>query len=153
MKNTETRYTLKSKLHNLNLPTSQIVVCDEAGSLTAGAILRSQISFMRKGPKSGVAICVHSTQLFIKSISALDGQVGKLLLLSPELSVAIIQDLMSRAGINDLITDSPQLSSIASHWRTFENAQDEHPLCQTEWLLTTSGTTSLPKIIDRKSVV
>ena len=92
---------------------------------------------------------MHSTQLFIKSISVLDSQVGKLLLLSPELSVATVQDLMSRAGINDLITDSPQLSSIASHWRTFENAQNEHPLCQTEWLLTTSGTTARPKLITR----
>ena len=149
MKNMEIRHTLKSKLHDLKFPTSQILICDEAGSLTAGAILRSQIALTRKGSKSGVAICVSSTQLFVKSIAALDGQVGKILLLSPELSVTIIQDLMSRAGIEDLITDRPQLSSTASNWHTFENAQDEHPLCQTKWLMTTSGTTARPKIIAR----
>jgi acyl-coenzyme A synthetase/AMP-(fatty) acid ligase len=124
-------------------------MCDEAGPVTAGAILKSQISLVRKGPKSGVAICARSTQLFIKSIAALDGQVGKLLLLSPELSVTTVQDLMSQAGVKDLITDSPQLSSIASSWHAFENVQSAYPLCQTKWLLTTSGTTAQPKIVTR----
>jgi acyl-CoA synthetase (AMP-forming)/AMP-acid ligase II len=147
MRSTQSHDSFTTCLHDLGLPTPRVLACDEAGSLTVGEILRSQIDLPSAGAASGVALCLTSVLQFIRAIAALDGKFENLLLLSPELPPALIQDLMAQTDTKLLISDRPDLKALAKAPNVFTHGEIRPPCRQTKWLLTTSGTTSRPKIV------
>ncbi|HQU68563.1 MAG TPA: fatty acid--CoA ligase family protein [Albidovulum sp.] len=96
-----------------------------------------------------VALCFDDPHLLLRAIVALDGRVASMLLLSGALDAATVGQLTQRAGCATLLTDRAELDGIAGV-AGFDRAIGEGRAAQsvqTTWLMTTSGTTGIPKII------
>jgi acyl-CoA synthetase (AMP-forming)/AMP-acid ligase II len=97
-----------------------------------------------------VAFCLSDPAALIRCVVALDGHAGSMLLLSGALAKDAAGALIARAGADILVTDRGDLApdcpvigvgdaSVAGRARVADH--------ETRWLLTTSGTTGLPKIV------
>ena len=138
----ETLFQLLSRMHQDShsiLLSSEIITMN---SLRNDALLMAQRLHLPKG--SIVALCGLSPSKLIQLIIALDGNVNALLLLPSSLDEGSQQLLIQSAGCTHLInasSDEPltifPLDSVSSTNVT-----------PTKWLLATSGTTGLPKLID-----
>jgi acyl-CoA synthetase (AMP-forming)/AMP-acid ligase II len=89
-----------------------------------------------------VAICCHAPARFIAELLALDGHAAGLLLLAPALPAATIETLMAQAGASMLRTDRDDLGDLS-----LPDAPAQTAPGPTQWLMTTSGTTGIPKIV------
>jgi acyl-coenzyme A synthetase/AMP-(fatty) acid ligase len=83
----------------------------------------------------------------------LDGVARRMLLCPPDLNPSHLQNLMQDAEIDAVVTDRPELwsgadSRLVVHAqppaKAFAKARTEHA---TEWLMLTSGTSGVPKIV------
>ncbi|MEL6219690.1 MAG: AMP-binding protein [Pseudomonadota bacterium] len=92
---------------------------------------------------NGVALSILDPATLIRLLAAFDGRVRAMLLLSPALKAEDVAGLMAEAGFAHLVSDRPELDSIAPK----DAFGPETPVQQTDWLLTTSGTTGRPKIV------
>ena len=97
-----------------------------------------------------VAFCLSDPAALIRGVVALDGHAGAMLLLSGALAREAAEALIARAGAGVLVTDRADLApgcatvgiadaAVAGGVRAGD--------AQTRWLLTTSGTTGLSKIV------
>lgn len=89
-----------------------------------------------------VAICCHSPARFVAELLALDGHAAGVLLLAPALPAPTIAALMGQAGATMLRTDRNDLGELA-----FPDVMSPAAAGPTQWLMTTSGTTGIPKIV------
>lgn len=106
----------------------------------SGALTLADVPPAAVEPGAIVAICCHHPARFIAELLALDGVAAGLLLLAPALPAETIQILMAQAGANALRTDRDDLSGLELPAGGGEKGE-------TEWLMTTSGTTGIPKIV------
>ena len=101
-----------------------------------------------------VALVVTDPFLFIRLLVALDGRVAAILLLSYGLPGDQVTHLVRAAGCDTVLTDRADLlgaaldgvAVLAAETALIEAAQSGI-FQNTLWLLTTSGTTGLPKIV------
>jgi acyl-CoA synthetase (AMP-forming)/AMP-acid ligase II len=98
----------------------------------------------RGGAGATVALCFRDPLALLEKIATLDGRCAAMLLLSAELSVTQIEQLVTQVGATQLETDRSDLGSIQL-LPEGESGQAE-PM-RTRWLLTTSGTTGEPKVV------
>lgn len=106
----------------------------------------------------GVALCIADPFDMIRALLALDGRVSALLLLSPDLPADTARALMREAGVERVVSDRADLPGALTLDALLaeggEGATDQTGI-ETQWLLTTSGTTGVPKLVqhDRASIV
>lgn len=134
--------------------TGEVLAQDPAGrKLTRGEAVR-----LRPGPGLGagstVALCVRDPLDLLRLLLALDGRAGSLLLLSHALPGETVAALVERAGCDSLVTDRTDLEGGPSVRRPAEamvaageDAEARTDATPTRWLMTTSGTTGLPKMV------
>lgn len=95
-----------------------------------------------------VGLCMTDPVAFVQTLIALDGAVGQLVLLSHALLPETVSVLLENAGCSHLVTDRDDLTTPLPCIAPQDAA---HALrgapCDTLWMLTTSGTTGLPKLI------
>ena len=95
-----------------------------------------------------VGLCITDPVAFIETLVALDGTVSKLVLVSHALAPETVTTLLENAGCTKLVTDRCDLTIDLPQF-TPSDAQTSPSgvLCETSWILTTSGTTGVPKLI------
>jgi acyl-CoA synthetase (AMP-forming)/AMP-acid ligase II len=98
---------------------------------------------------SRVALWFDDPLLLLRAIVALDGRVEAMLLLSGALDATTVGQLTARAGCATLLTDRPDLGETTGAAGFDEGIGEGRaaPSVQTAWLMTTSGTTGIPKIV------
>lgn len=100
-------------------------------------------------PTTRVALVLRDPLALIRAVAALDGQVEAMLLLSDVLDVGTAAALARQADCSQLLTDRDDLlrPDGANRLGAFLGASRQDPPVPTRWLMTTSGTTGLPKIV------
>lgn len=107
-----------------------------------------------------------STNLFhMLALVALDGNAGSILLLPPGLAQNVSAEFMAKAGAVDVIAENSSASALNESTGTREHQlppfvsaqglgpnetgrlESNEPSIQTRWLLPTSGTTGVPKLV------
>ena len=95
-----------------------------------------------------VALLFRDRLRYIEAILALDGQAEAMLLLAPDLPAGTVATLTALAGTDVLMSDRTDLpgalplpGAVGASGALVPRARD------TEWLLTTSGTTGVPKLV------
>jgi acyl-coenzyme A synthetase/AMP-(fatty) acid ligase len=139
---------LRVSLENMHLPGERVLVSSSDKQLSVEQLLQTSIKIERQIVDGcAVGICLHSTTNFIQIVMALDGRASKLVLVSPDLERRDIQTLLDVSGAECLISDRVDLIDISVRWELTPDNRDFVPKCETAWLMTTSGTTGLPKIV------
>ena len=146
---------LAAQIATPDFPGESLLVAAPGRSLTAAAVTNYELKrdgFGGAGQvpeASVVAISFRSPILFVEAILSLDGQVAGILLLAPTLPAASVKALMAEHGAVLVLSDrddldgSVPLESIVGRTGSGSKCQ---PL-QTAWMLTTSGTTGMPKVV------
>lgn len=112
---------------------------------------------LAEGPKglplsARVLLSLHDTGALARTLVALDGGVEALLLASYSFSPEVIDALAQAAGITHIVTDRAELLAAATSRPVLAPAAvrgpaEERAPVATTWLMTTSGTTGVPKIV------
>ena len=131
-----------------------------AGSHSAAQALRSAAALRRTWESAGgraVAVWAHDALLFGHAVLALDGFASRLLLLPAALPANDVQAACREAGVDFIVADVPTAASDGMPQRLPADlppvdAGDagqiaDHGALATEWVLATSGTTGLPKLV------
>ena len=108
-----------------------------------------------------VALCMTQPYELISAILACDGRVAAMLLLAPDLPAAHVAVLATQADIDLIISDRDDIDDakpwqVVAGWEEVDNVPPAlNGDADTRWLLTTSGTTGLPKMVehDRASIL
>jgi acyl-coenzyme A synthetase/AMP-(fatty) acid ligase len=109
----------------------------------------------RLGELSGRSVLLAVADQLISGIvmTELDGVARRMLLCPPDLNAGHLQALMEGAGIDAVVTDDPArwadagtslIVTAGAPGRAVAKAQSERA---TEWLMLTSGTSGVPKIV------
>lgn len=123
-----------------------------AGSIRADAAVSGAcgllgVADLQGGPPSGiaaadrVALCLRDPLALVRMLAALDGQVEAVLLLSGGLAPDTVAALTAAAGCTRIVSDRADLAALPPA------TGPRRPEVPTRWLMTTSGTTGLPKIV------
>ena len=134
--------------HGISLRDGDVPVLET----TIGTVRRNSLLTAR--PPAGVsdadaaALSIASMSALVQTLVALDGRSSALLLLPPDLPPVLVEDLALTSGCTQIISDRhdlpgavpPQIESASAGSGKWGNRN-------TEWLLTTSGTTGRPKIL------
>ncbi len=115
----------------------------DGAPVTAGALRGRQVAGL--APGTTVAVSFADPVALIGALAALDGRAGAMLLLSHALAPGIVARLMAAAGATALVTDRADLE--ATHALGPSPAPAAAGGEETRWLMTTSGTTGIPKIV------
>lgn len=104
-----------------------------------------------EGAGGVVGLCITDPIRLIETLIALDGHVEALVLLSHSLTPDTVATLARQAGCQALLSDRGDLAlSLPLHTPQEGIALCRGPACETRWMMTTSGTTGLPKLIPHK---
>lgn len=130
--------------------SSKLVVTGNNGRNLDGVALRNTGVAEGVNPASRIALKLHDPLDIVIALAALDGQVEAILLLSHALAQETAQTLALTAGCSLFVSDIMSEAEGEIAVKTLEEVLGPHrrevPL-PTEWLMTTSGTTGVPKIV------
>lgn len=103
----------------------------------------------RPMPEARVAVVLRHPATLVRALVALDGQVDSILLVSGQAKTKVVEALLSASDSSHLLTDLPgmQAHPLAISPDELLGRHRETEPRTTTWLMTTSGTTGLPKII------
>ncbi|MBP1806043.1 ANL family adenylate-forming protein [Rubellimicrobium aerolatum] len=103
----------------------------------------------RELASSRVALVLRDPVDVVRAVCALDGQVPAMLILSGATGAEAVSTLMRQAGCEALLTDREDLLARPGARRLEEALTPgrQAGAVATAWLMTTSGTTGLPKIV------
>ena len=97
-------------------------------------------------PDGPVALCVQDPVVLVRALLALDGTVPEMLLLSHALPADTVTTLAQDAGCAAILTDRDDITYVLPRCTLVQAPDTSPPATQiTRWVLTTSGTTGLPK--------
>lgn len=99
------------------------------------------------GPEARVAVSIREPLALIEVLAAIDGAVAALLLVSPGQSPEVLATLAEREACDALVSDRADLGADVIAPADAIDEQPEGDAIATDWLMTTSGTTGIPKII------
>lgn len=95
-----------------------------------------------------IALCITDVHLLMQLLMAADGQVDDMLLVSYAQPADIVTQLVANAGAKVLVSDRTDLQESANALAPEACLHPERDADRlTNWLMTTSGTTGVPKII------
>ncbi len=129
----------------------------EGPVLTTGPTNLSRGSLLaivpKLGPRSRLALSIRNPETLLKVLAAYDGRSEALLLLSSELAPDEVQALAVDAKATVIVSDRPDIRGAHSPDSILSEsgvAQDTMSLEETEtkWIMTTSGTTGRPKMVN-----
>lgn len=129
-------------------PATDVLICGHGRSRTVGDVLAEDLSGI--GPQDRVLVSLHDTGELAHTLVLLDGRVEAMLLASYSFTPEVIAALMETAGITRLVSDRAELahlSALAPAAIRGGRAGTAPAPVATQWLMTTSGTTGLPKIV------
>ena len=115
----------------------------------AGALSRAEA--LALGPAEGLSaadrlvISIRDTLSLVRVLMALDGHVGGLLLVSSAVAPDVVATLAETANCTGLVSDREDLEGALAPDSVLGPARDS--ATTTEWMMTTSGTTGIPKIV------
>nr|WP_239479993.1 class I adenylate-forming enzyme family protein [Actibacterium sp. 188UL27-1] len=90
-----------------------------------------------------VLICLDNVLDLVRVLSALDGAVAGLLLVSTSQTPEVVAELAALAGAGVVVTDRADLDGVPAADVIGDRTGDQ----ATGWMMTTSGTTGIPKIV------
>lgn len=96
-------------------------------------------------PAATVLVSVTEETALLETLLALDGQVAGLLMVSASTAPEILAELAAAAGASVVVSDRPDLPEARRPAGILGPARA--PVTETAWMMTTSGTTGLPKIV------
>lgn len=137
--------TLETALRQL--PPMRPCLLDVTGCETVAQLLEAALALRGRMPWAAgtrVALRGLTPAELVMALIALDGTAQKILLLPPSLDTPTAAELIAKASIVDLLESNFQHSRFCSLDNT---AQAKGP---TQWLLATSGTTGVPKIVEHR---
>jgi acyl-CoA synthetase (AMP-forming)/AMP-acid ligase II len=138
---------LASGVLALDLPDDHVLI-RAPGKVLRVADLRLLVSLGVVLAGAGVALGMADPFDMVRALLALDGRVGALMLLSPDLPEQARRALMRDAGISTLIGDQPDIEGAVLLDQVLGEREGVWPPpVDTRWLLTTSGTTGTPKLV------
>ncbi len=126
---------------------------DAALETPDGGVAGPELATAAPGPAlegalaTGIALSVEDPARLIRLLVALDGRAARLMLLAPDLPAATVSDTTHAAGIDAIVSDRSDLPNAIPAEEALGPAADRAPACDTEWVLTTSGTTGTPKMV------
>lgn len=129
---------------------TDVVVLGGAGRFINGADLRHTGVAADVGPDVRIALKLRDPLNVVRALAALDGQVAAILLLSHALPPDTAQALGKAAGCGIFVSDMMPEGEGGIAVRILDallGPHRRHDPLPTEWLMTTSGTTGLPKIV------
>jgi len=94
-----------------------------------------------------IALCLTQPYALITALLACDGHAHTMLLLAPDLPPATVVSLAEQAGIDLIISDRSDIEGAVS-WPLKGEGRALAADTDTRWLLTTSGTTGMPKMVE-----
>jgi len=146
---------IAASIADRQLPADQVLV-EGAGRTIRAGNLEGLIGRGAAYAGRRIGLCLTDPFDCVSAILALDMQADTLLLLSPDLPAHVAEQVMAQAGIDHVLSDREDLPG-AERWddRRANAAPAPVPSRDTRWLLTTSGTTGMPKLVqhDRASIV
>ena len=129
--------------------TAPLILGPEGQQVDRDALVASGVSDRLAGDDLRVAVCLEDPVRLIRALAALDGQVASLLLLSGRLEPETALRLVEAGDCSVLVTDRAELLSHPGALSLEAALGDvrRDPALPTRWMMTTSGTTGLPKIV------
>ena len=97
------------------------------------------------GPDEIVLVSIHAMRPLMETLCALDGRVAGLLLVSSALDPETVRTLARIGGATRIVSDRPDLADAMLPAEILGRKQDNK--VETTWMMTTSGTTGIPKIV------
>lgn len=115
--------------------------------LPDGALTRERIAGLetRLGPGDVVLVSIAEVRPLVETLCALDGRVGGLLLVSPALDPGTVAELARIGGASAVVSDRPDLGRATAPEDILGAGSGQ--AVETTWMMTTSGTTGIPKIV------
>lgn len=92
-----------------------------------------------------LVLSIGDTLNLVRVLTALDGHVAGLLLVSTSTDPDVVARLAETAGCSALISDREDLDGARAPESVL--GPKAEPVTTTEWMMTTSGTTGIPKIV------
>jgi acyl-coenzyme A synthetase/AMP-(fatty) acid ligase len=115
-------------------------------ALAAGNPLSVEISSL-----SGAHVLIRTRHQLNAALAlvALDGVAARLVIAPPDLKAEHLADVIARAGLDTLVTDGEALETLRSVTVSEKLAPMTGAPCdrQTDWVMFTSGTTGVPKMV------
>lgn len=127
-------------------PGADVLIRHAGGQLSVAEALAGGPAGV--GPSDRVLVSLRGTEDLARTLIALDGAVEAMLLASYSFAPEVIAELARRAGITRLVSDRDDLADLAPlSPREVRGGSGRPAGTATEWLMTTSGTTGIPKIV------
>jgi acyl-CoA synthetase (AMP-forming)/AMP-acid ligase II len=101
------------------------------------------------GASSRVAISIGSTSSLLRMLAAFDGRVSAILLLSSSLAPEWVTALCKESGCSILVSDRAEIQNAIPPEAAIDiGSVVESEELSTTWIMTTSGTTGRPKMLE-----
>ena len=117
----------------------------------AGRLTRGTAAALAPAPAvpagARVAVCLADRMALVRTLIALDGHAGALLLLTADLEADTLGRLAQIAGCDLIITDRDDISGALAPDAAVSEAGPPAARAASEWMMTTSGTTGTPKVV------
>jgi acyl-CoA synthetase (AMP-forming)/AMP-acid ligase II len=133
---------LADRVAGLDSPT-ELIAAGPDDSIRAGEAARLALPQVPAG--AIVALSIADPIAFVRALLALDGVAAGLLLLAPALPAETITTLMAEAGATVLVSDRADLPHAVP--ARFSAGDGVPETVETRWIMTTSGTTGIPKMV------
>ena len=96
-------------------------------------------------PEEIVLVSMVGVRSLVEILCALDGRVAGLLLISSSFDPEVVRDLYNISGATCLVSDRVDLAKAMQPEEVLGPRQGR--IAETAWMMTTSGTTGIPKIV------
>lgn len=127
------------------LPSSQVILLNDENKIVVSKFLEDVLQFRNLhmyAKNKNITIQLEDAYTYICSIAAMDGFCKSMLLLASDTSIELVNQFCTTCKIDFQLTDDDVNEFLDS-----EADSTQFDSIQTEWLLATSGTTGVPKII------
>lgn len=137
--------TLRQRL--ARRPGTDVLICGLGRQSAVRDVLAEGLAGL--APTDRVLVSIHDTGELAHALVLLDGGVEAMLLASYSFAPDVVEALMATAGITRVVSDRADLAHLAplSPAAIRGPATGKGEPVATQWLMTTSGTTGVPKIV------
>ncbi len=139
--------TLSGDLGFAALDPAHVVMLSPAGALTSTE-LKNLVVSRAFDPPGTFAVSMASPVHLVRTLFALDGTASEILLLSPTLGLPHIRQLLSSFPGMVLVSDRDDVGQcVRPDELVAPSSPGTRPAVETSWIMTTSGTTGVPKAV------